>query len=65
MSRMTRDYLKKEVSERMTKNLKLRGVQSADVTNLWDDNSDLLKSIFEKGAWKFVKSDGRIYLQND
>lgn len=61
--KLARNVLKQKVEQKMERNLKLRGEQKADVTDLWDDNEATLRQLFQYGNWVFQKDNGKVYLQ--
>lgn len=61
--KLARNVLKQKVEQKMERNLKLRGEQKADVTDLWDDNEATLRQLFQYGNWVFQKDNEKVYLQ--
>lgn len=58
--KLIKKTLKKEIAQRLSASVKLKGVREADVSDLWIDNAEELQNIFKSDEWEFLKVNGRV-----
>lgn len=58
--KLIKKTLKKEIAQRLSASVKLKGIREIDVTDLWKDNADDLLEIFDFSEWEFFKLNHRI-----